>query len=388
MLTPYDEFPVHQSPHPFSEVPTTDFNWDDGYFWGVFDAASGLQVVTGMRFSPNSDMVGGYASVTRDGVQRTARVSRILRPDYSIACGPLRYEFLTPFRDINLVLEPNESGIAFDLHWLGVAPPHLEQHHLATRRGRRTTDQSRYAQVGQAAGWVEVDGHRYEIERASSHATRDHSWGLYQPRAPLSDPRQWLPPREVPNPRRAFRLWVLFGSQDRSGFYEMHETPDGRQVALNDVFGTPFNGALDRNWPSEQRLRFVSGSHHLEIDPGTRRFRRGAVSLTDEDGGNWRQEFEVLAPPWSTVPVGYYIGSWKDGGNIQTYHGSSPYLEWDEFDFQAPHDHTRYDGKVIRSLTGVEHFARIRMTGPEVEFDALGQFELHIEGGYAPYGIP
>jgi hypothetical protein len=388
MLTPYDEYPVHQAPRPFSEIPATDFNWDDGYFWGFYDAVSGVQLLTGMRFSPNSDMVGGYASVMRKGIQRTVRVSRILRPDYSIACGPLAYDFEVPFREIRLRLEENESGVSFDLRWLGVAPPHLEPHHVATRRGRRTTDQTRYSQVGTASGWLAVDGDRYEVAPGRWHATRDHSWGLYQPRPPLSDPRPWLPPREIPEPRRAFRLWVLWGGEGRSGFYEMHETQDGRQMELNDVFGTPFNGAIDRNWPAEDRLRLVSGSHNLVIDPGTRRFKSGSVDLVDEHGSAWRQEIEVIQTPWATVPLGYYAGTWKDSGTIQTYHGSSPFLEWDEFDFSTATNHQRYDGKVIRNLTGVEHLGRLRMTGPGVEFEALGQFELLIEGRYDPYGIP
>ena len=37
MLTPYDEFPVHQVPYPFSYVPSTDYNWDEGYWFGVFN---------------------------------------------------------------------------------------------------------------------------------------------------------------------------------------------------------------------------------------------------------------------------------------------------------------------------------------------------------------
>lgn len=33
MLTPYDEFPVHQAPYTFSHIPSTDYNWDDGYWF-------------------------------------------------------------------------------------------------------------------------------------------------------------------------------------------------------------------------------------------------------------------------------------------------------------------------------------------------------------------
>ena len=55
-------------------------------------------------------------------------------------------------------------------------------------------------------------------------------------------------------------------------------------MALNDVFGTPFNGAIDRNWPAEDRLRLGSGSHNLVHYPGTPRFKVGSGSRWDEAG--------------------------------------------------------------------------------------------------------
>ena len=47
MLTPYDEYPVHQSPYPFSYIPSTDYNWDEGYYVGVFSAAERVFLATG-----------------------------------------------------------------------------------------------------------------------------------------------------------------------------------------------------------------------------------------------------------------------------------------------------------------------------------------------------
>ena len=49
MLTQYDEYPVHQSPYTFSEIPSTDYNWDDGYFFGIYNAEEQIFLYTGMR---------------------------------------------------------------------------------------------------------------------------------------------------------------------------------------------------------------------------------------------------------------------------------------------------------------------------------------------------
>src|SRR5690606_6123287 len=120
VLTPYDEFPVHQYSRPFSLMPVSDFNWDDGYYFGVYSADAKMHLYTGLRVTPNADTVGAYAGVNHDGVQRAVRSSRIWRPDFDPAVGPIRYEFKEPFKAIRLVLEPNESGLAFDITWLAL----------------------------------------------------------------------------------------------------------------------------------------------------------------------------------------------------------------------------------------------------------------------------
>jgi hypothetical protein len=34
-LSKYDDYPIHQSPHPVSYTPNTDFSFDEGYMWGA-----------------------------------------------------------------------------------------------------------------------------------------------------------------------------------------------------------------------------------------------------------------------------------------------------------------------------------------------------------------
>jgi hypothetical protein len=86
MLSKYDEYPVHQSAHPFSRIPSTDMSWDEGYYFGIFNADEQVFLLTGLRVNPNADIVGGYAVIksispgdnTRCGY-RVARGSRLIR---------------------------------------------------------------------------------------------------------------------------------------------------------------------------------------------------------------------------------------------------------------------------------------------------------------------
>lgn len=378
---------MHQASRPFSHVPSTDTAWDDGYFFGVQSPKDDLFLFTGMRVSPNTDMIGGYGGIRLGARQMTARFSRVWRPDFDTAIGPLAYRFVEPFKDIHIALGPNDSPLSFDLHWLGQAPAIEEAHHQASSRGRSTTDQTRYTQAGAAQGWIEFDGTRFEVTPDSWGGTRDHSWGIYDDRPPLKGLQQWLPPREVPENPRALRLWVPFRAQDYTGFYCFHEDGDGNAVGLNDVFGTPFEGRIDFGW--DRSVRLVSGTHELEFHPGTRVMKRGVITLVDENGGTWRQELESIGMPWFPMTIGYHMGSWKDGGTMATYHGDGPVQEWDEIAVGSqPFDYTPYQTGHTFKAQGFEYLGAIKSTDPDGQtVDATGQVELFINGRYAPYGF-
>lgn len=387
-LTPYDEFPVHQYSRPFSEMPVSDFNWDDGYYFGVYSADEGVFLYTGLRVTPNADVVGCYGGVSVGGHQTTFRASRVWRPDYDTAIGPYRIRVVEPFREIHLALEPNDSGVAFDLRWLALAPAHVEAHHFARTRGRITTDQTRYTQGGTAEGWIEVGGRRFEVRPHAWYADRDHSWGLYEPRAPLSDPKEWLPPAEERAKRRMLRFWMPFQSRDLSGFFHFHEDEHGKAADPNDPFGTPFEGAIDFGFDGDRpRLRLVEGSRELRFQPGTRVLAGGDLVFEDEHGATWKQSFESASMPWTTFPIGYYLGTWRDGGNIHTYHGNDPvHTEWDVIDFsQQPASHTTYDGRSYSGIHGAEYPVRVTTEGPHGVSTGMGHIEFFMHRSYKRY---
>ena len=129
MLSRYDEYPVHQSSRPFTHIPSTDLSWDEGYYFGVFSPAEQVYMMTGMRVNPNADIIGGYVIFNIAGRQYSLRLSRCWRRQMDTVIGPLRFEFIEPLKTIRLVLEPNDSALAFDLIWTGTAPAFEEAHH-------------------------------------------------------------------------------------------------------------------------------------------------------------------------------------------------------------------------------------------------------------------
>jgi hypothetical protein len=403
LLTPYDEFPVHQAAHPFSHIPSTDYNWDDGYYFGAFSPDDGVFLATGARVNPNTDMIGGYALLNVRGHQTTLRFNRVWRRDFNVKIGPWRIEFVEPLKKIRLVLEPNDSGITFDLLWEGTSPAFLEDHHVAVHRGRRSTDQTRYSQPGKVSGTLALNGRQWDVTPDQWSGARDHSWGLYADRPPLSPVASILPPREVDTgPKRALRFWTCFRTDPYSGFFHLHETADGEQRKLNDVFGTPFGGRIHRGWDAPP-IDLVAGRHEITFQPGTRMMKHATLFLTDAQGGEWRQEFEAAAPPWIVHTMGYHPGSWKDGGTFFTYHGSEDLaIEWDAFDFsEQPFLYKPYvvEGEAASShfgegtaqgqkIHGPEYLARVTTYAPDGSVSiGAAQAEVFINGPYHRYGF-
>jgi hypothetical protein len=403
MLTPYDEFPVHQAPHPFSYIPSTDYNWDDGYWFGVFNPDDQVFMGTYMRVNPNSDMIGGCALINIAGRQFTLRFSRCWRRHFDTEVGPFHMKFVEPLKKIRLVLDKNDSGFSFDVLWEGTSPAFLEEHHVATNRGRRTTDQTRYSQPGKCSGWIELEGQRWEVTPDKWSGSRDHSWGLYAERPPLAPVASLLPPRDSSaGPQRALRFWTCFRTEPYSGFFHVHETADGVQCKMNDVFGTPFGGRIFKGW-GEEDIELVGGQHQMTFRPGTRILQQATFTMKDVHGRTWKQVFDVASPPWVIQTMGATPGSFKDGGTFHTYHGNEElYLEWDDFDFSVqPFKYTPYkvsgaaaantfnigsaDGAEIH---GPEYLARVTTYAPDGTVSTgASQIELFVAGRYTPYGF-
>ena len=103
-----------------------------------------------------------YATVPIYQLQWNFRASRQLRPDpLTITVGPLSITVLEGLRKHRIVLEPNDSGIAFELEFHGTLNPHEEKAHLRRRDGRVTENMARAQQFGRYSGWLEFDGAAY-----------------------------------------------------------------------------------------------------------------------------------------------------------------------------------------------------------------------------------
>jgi hypothetical protein len=266
-------------------------------------------------------VLDAYAGVSRGVEQWTVRSSRRLTPDVErLETGPIRYEVLEPLRSVRFSLAPNDVvPISFEWTFTGAVPAALEQpeHHRSRDGLRLDADIVRYHQIGTATGWVEVDGHRVELDDATSVSTRDHSWGVrYMVGEPVTDVE------EAPRPSSVSTtvLWspILCERPDGSRYgihvyYQRHGIGGWQRIELQggiehaDGRREPFAALVVEPQVRDDNRRLSAATLHATMADGSARpltvtalgdtgFHLGTGLYFGFDGhwhGEWRGELHV-----------------------------------------------------------------------------------------------
>lgn len=319
MLTKFDEWTCHQTVQTFDQVGSTDRAWTEKLWCNVHDATGGLVLATGFGVYPNRNVQDGFACVNVENRrQHNLRVSRVLRPRIDeVAVGPLRYEVLEPFRRLRLTCGDNPRGIRFDLEFRGRFAPGEEEPQVGTAFGRTFVHTCRYAQVGRAQGWIEVEGRRVEVTEDRFYAQRDHSWGQ---RMGVGLPEQGVQFTDIAAFRGMLILWTTLQLPDRAFTLYYIEGADGRVQRLTGHVCPP----LESGAPT---VPITEVQHEFRYHPRSARMSGGRLVLAAADGGRWELELQerttmYLRGGGYTGYRGYYHGlwmgpEWQDGETFE-----------------------------------------------------------------------
>jgi len=179
MLSGQDDFIGHQTSSTFDHVHSSDPAWMERMWYTGHPLTGDMIFDIGLGYHPNRNVMDVFAGVTIGSRQYNFRASRRLRPNpLDTTVGPLKIEILDGLHRHRLQLQPNDSGLAFDIQFIATMNPHEEHPHFRRRQGRVTEDMARFQQLGRYQGWIEVDGKRYPIDQEQWLGQRDHSWGV------------------------------------------------------------------------------------------------------------------------------------------------------------------------------------------------------------------
>ena len=192
MLSPLDDYPIHQVPEPIRRVGTSDRNFYDRYYFNCMpveptgDPAEDVFLIMGMGQYPNLGTTDAFAVVVHGGVHRVVRASRPLGLDrIDTTVGPFSVAVLEGLESLRFTLSPattdsgDDTTLAFDLTWTGSSRPIEEPRHTDRDAvGRVFLDACRLAQCGTWSGTLTVGDRTWSVTPSGWWGSRDRSWGI------------------------------------------------------------------------------------------------------------------------------------------------------------------------------------------------------------------
>lgn len=282
--------------------PGAAAGWFDRFYFNAHSGAATPYLLVGAGVYPVEGRADGYAVAVTDTEQINLRTATAAT-EASTAIGPLSWDVLEPLREWRLRLEPNPSGLAFELHWTArTAPWECRPITLDDGRGQVMTFDHAF-QSGRYRGWLEVDGHRTEVTGWTGQ--RDRSRG-----------------RRMATARQGLHLWVQaqFADDCIAFLYDLDRA--NRPTLLDGaVLGT--DGAVDP---------IVDLGHSLAFDEQLET-AGGRLTLRTEGGRRLALEVDAAANRGGFLGGAGY-GGWQ-GADHGTDHGPA-HLEHDRWDLRDP----------------------------------------------------
>ena len=342
-----DESFTHQLPTTFDQVHDPDPTWSDRCYFFAASPDGTMLLASGYGNNPNTRTAMGYVKVSlADGRHWDLLSGRPVTGDdrSDVSAGPMRWTCIQPLKKWRLDVEPNASGIAWELYYEPTAPMwELLPMKVRDKDGQQLADMYHMKEPGRWTGWVEIDGQRFSVD--GFHGGRDRTFGVR-----VAD-------------KIDFWLWLDAGFEDRAIEAWIIESSDG---TVNYVDGgiTHTDGTLSK--------RFVKIEHDVEFDGERKRPARAVLVFTDEDGKTYR-----VAADTPHQDVNAYYGMPMSHRKYQDLGGGAYFIHflWDSND---PGQLSETEGKSM----AMDQLMRFQLDGDT----GWGIFEILMGGQcYARY---
>lgn len=362
MLTAQDDLIGHQLPTTFDHVGNSDPAWMERLWYTGHPKSGDVIFDIGLGYHPNRNVMDAFAGVTIGATQHNFRASRRLRPHpLDTAVGPLKIEVVEGLRRHRLSLAPNDSGLGFEIEFLGTMNAHEEEPHFRRRNGRITEHMARGQQLGAYRGWLEVDGKRRAIEAQGWLGQRDHSWGI---RAEMRTDETHPPVTFYPP---FFYAWTTVQFAGRGLHVFFKERAPGEFIYLSGEEVTPLGTKPD----PARRMSGVSHEVQWADDPHGQTVASAVFEVSLDDGSRHTMDIR-------TLPARYFLKGGLYGGLNGWFQGD------DKGKLHVEHERWNLDDPAIRkqARTLADHVIEARI-GDEVGY---GIMEYGVGKGYAKYG--
>jgi hypothetical protein len=220
MLTPFDDYPIHQVPLPISQAGGGHPDFYDRFWFNGYTEAFYFALAMGVY--PNRGVIDAAFSVVHDGTQRSVFASGRAPLDRSVTeVGPIRVEIVEPMRRARIVVDAPGQALSASLVFDARTPVFHEPRQTRFAEQRLAMDLTRGTQLGRWEGAVQSGGANLTLEGQTVRGTKDRSWGV----RPVGDPAPMAP---IPSASQWFFLWAPLHFDDQCFHYMVFEDSDGR----------------------------------------------------------------------------------------------------------------------------------------------------------------
>ena len=307
MLSPFDDYPVHQTSQPIAHAggghpDHYDRFWFNGYTEDLYFAVA-------LGLYPNRGIIDAAFSVVHDGVQRSVFASGRIPLDRSqTRIGPISIEIVEPLRVNRVRVDAPDHGLVADLVARARTPACEEAPAVRHDGTRLVMEYTRATQMVSWSGELSAGGRPVDVT-GPVYGTKDRSWGL----RPVGDPTPAAPRTSLPT---LFFLWAPLNFDDQCVHYMTMEDPTGepwaQTTALLPVIGPdgPVVGA-------DTGIRHLQPARHdVHWAPGLRRSNGAVLTLPAGDGDEDVPAASIELEPLLTFRMkgaGYFHPTWGHG---------------------------------------------------------------------------
>ncbi len=362
MLTPADDYPLHQTPEPMA-FAGTDRNFYDRFFFNGYHETEDIYFAVALGVYPQLNIMDASVCLFLDGVQYNLRTSKEMNMDrLALQVGPIRVEIAEPLERTIIHIDDNEHGLSGQIEARALHPA-IEEPRFIRRNGPRVfMDYTRLTQNVSWSGTLTFKGRTIDME--GFQGSRDRSWGI----RPIgkADPQPLAPPMDT----QFYWLWMPTNFLDYALFCHTND----------DAEGNPWNRrAVLFNMKTRTATHFDDVSLKTNYAPDTRRITSVALQMNDEQGQKIQVNVENTGFLFYMNGLGYTHPEWGHG----MHHGALE-VAFDEIDGTTAEEALR--NGVIHNLH-VQALSRVRLTlGGEVH-EGRGIIEQFFIGPHKPSGF-
>ncbi len=276
MLTPMDDYPIHQTALPIAHASDGHPDHYDRYFFNGY--RDDLYFGVAMGFYPNRGVVDAAVSIVTDGVQRSVFASGRCPADRTqTRIGPIVIEVVEPLRTLRITCDGADHGLVADLTFSARTAALEEPRQTIGDGSRLVMDYTRLTQWGSWRGTIGAPGAEVALGAPETLGCKDRSWGIRPVGSPASAaPSGWLP--------QIFFLWAPLNFADRAVHMMCFERTSGERW-VDSAATIPVLAGPDAPTFGVDDVQVAAGfDYDIEWEPGLRRARRATLAMRHLDG--------------------------------------------------------------------------------------------------------